>query len=101
MASRYSNIEVVKNSNGKRYYINNIYPDIPVSDSDIYIIPTLGDRLDTISYNFYKDSSLYWILISANNLSGDSLIPPLGQQLRVPINVEEVINMYTEVNTNR
>lgn len=101
MSSRYNSIEVVKNSIGKRYYINNIYPDIPVTENDIYVITTIGDRLDLLAYDYYGDTSLYWIIASANELPGDSLIPPFGQQLRIPVNVQDIINSYVNVNSNR
>ncbi len=100
MANRYANIRVLKNSIGKRYYAENIYPDIPVSESDIYVITTVTDRLDILASDFYGDSSLYWIIASANALSGDSLVPPPGQQLRIPTDIESIINSYIDVNQN-
>ena len=86
---------------GTRYYINNIYPDIPVSDTDYYVITVLGDRLDIIAQNIYGDSSLWWILASANNLPGDSLVPPIGEQLRIPSDIQSVINNYDSINNIR
>jgi hypothetical protein len=99
--NRYNGIEVVKNSSGKRYYANNIYPDIPPAEDDIYVITTAGDRLDILANSYYGDVSLYWIIASANNLPGDSLVPPLGQQLRIPVDVEGIVNDYLETNQNR
>lgn len=101
MANRYLNIEKIKNSLGKRYYVNNIYPDIPVSENDIYVITTIGDRLDLLAYDYYKDPTLYWIIASANNLPGDSLVPPLGQQLRIPSQVTDIVNQYRNINNVR
>jgi hypothetical protein len=101
MPNRYQPISITKSPSGKRYYVNNIYPDIPVSESDIYIIPTLGDRLDLLAYSYYKDTSLYWIIASANALPGDSLVPPLGQQLRIPVNVQDILAEYINTNTLR
>jgi hypothetical protein len=101
MTNRYSTIPVIKNSTGKRFYRNNIYPDIPATDQDIYVITTVGDRLDLLASDYYNDSTLYWIIASANDLPGDSLIPPLGQQLRIPGNVEAIINSYININQNR
>lgn len=100
MSNRYANIQVTQTSLGKRYYVPNIYPDIPVSEDDIYVITTAGDRLDLIANNIYGDPTLYWIIASANNLPGDSLVPPLGQQLRIPVDVEAIINEYTRINEN-
>lgn len=99
--NRYSSIPVIRNSAGKRFYRNNIYPDIPVTDQDIYVITTVGDRLDLLASDYYKDPTLYWIIASANDLPGDSLVPPLGQQLRIPADVEAIINSYISINQNR
>jgi len=101
MTNRYNTIPIIKNSTGKRYYRNNIYPDIAPTDQDIYVITTVGDRLDLLANDYYGDSSLYWIIASANDLPGDSLVPPLGQQLRIPGNVESIINNYININQNR
>ena len=101
MPNRYLAVPATKTPSGKRYYLNNIYPDIPVTESDIYIIPTIGDRLDLLAYNYYKDSSLYWVLASANALPGDSLIPPLGKQLRVPADIQSILANYTRINSLR
>lgn len=101
MINRYNSIGIIQNSTGKRYYRNNVYPDIPVTDQDIYVITTAGDRLDLLASDYYKDSTLYWIIASANDLPGDSLIPPLGQQLRIPSNVEDIVNNYININQNR
>ena len=86
---------------GNRFYVNSIYPDIPFSDSDVYVIPVLGDRLDLMAFDIYNDSSLWWIIASANSLPGDSLIPPIGQQLRIPLNVQAIINNYISINQTR
>ena len=46
MAQRYSNIDSLLTSGGKRYRKNAIYPTIPQSPDDTYIITTGGDRYD-------------------------------------------------------
>lgn len=101
MPGRYQYTKIIKNSNGKRYYSNTIYPEIPVDANDIYIITTVSDRLDVLAYDFYGDSTLYWIISTANNLPGDSLIPDPGTQLRIPTNVQSVINLYNNTNQIR
>lgn len=96
MSNRYLDIKVTRTSltSGSRYYINAIYPDVPVSDTDYYVITTIEDRLDLLAYNFYKDPSLWWVIASANALPGDSIYPPIGMQLRIPIDVQTVIGNY-------
>jgi hypothetical protein len=101
MASRYQYIPITKNNTGKRYFTTNIYPEIPADINDIYIITTITDRLDVLAYDFYGDTTLYWIISMANNLPGDSLVPIPGTQLRIPTNIQSVINQYNNLNQNR
>lgn len=96
--ARYSNIEILKDSNGKRYYKPVKYPDIPFSPEDIYIITTYGDRLDIISYDYYKSVDYYWVLLVANNLPGNSIFVTPGTQLRIPANLEQVLSDYERLN---
>lgn len=102
MNSRYQNIQVVKNSQlGSRFYTNNIYPDIPYSNDDNYVITVLGDRLDLLALDFYGDTSFWWIIASANALPGDSLYLEPGLQLRLPVDLSGIINNYKLVNIIR
>jgi hypothetical protein len=98
---RYENILETKDNTGERYYRNNIYPDIPASQTDLYVITVLGDRLDLLAFNFYGDESLWWVIASANSLPGDSLYLEPGAQIRIPSNVAGVINEYKSANINR
>lgn len=98
---RYENILETKDNTGERYYRNNIYPDIPASQTDLYVITVLGDRLDLLAFNFYGDESLWWVIASANSLPGDSLYLEPGAQIRIPSNVPGVINEYKSANINR
>ncbi len=99
MPSRYLSIQTTKlNQTGSLYYQTNVYPDIAPTNQDYYVITTIGDRLDLLAFNFYKDSSLWWVIASANALPGDSIYPPIGMQLRIPINVQDIVNNYKAVN---
>jgi hypothetical protein len=99
MASRYQNIPITKaDVTGSTYYQTNIYPEIPPVNNDYYIVTTVGDRLDLIAYDFYQDSSLWWVIASANSLPGDSIYAPVGVQLRIPVNLQTVINEYNLAN---
>jgi hypothetical protein len=99
MASRYQNVPITKaNITGSTYYQTNIYPEIPPVNNDYYIVTTVGDRLDLIAYDFYQDSSLWWVIASANSLPGDSIYAPVGIQLRIPVNLQTVINEYNLAN---
>jgi len=99
MASRYQTIKTTKlNATGSLYYVTNVYPDIPPTDTDYYVITTVDDRLDLLAYDFYQDSSLWWIIASANSLPGDSIYPPIGIQLRIPIDIQSILVTYNRVN---
>ena len=88
-----------KTSSGKRYYKGKIYPDIPYSDTDEYVITTIGDRLDSIAYSYYNDAELWWVIsVANNNITNGSMFPIPGTQLRVPTNINSVLNLFDQVN---
>jgi len=102
MNYRYQNINKTRyEDKGAPYYVNNIYPEIPLSNNDSYVIAVLGDRLDLLAQDFYSDSSLWWVIASANALSGDSLYLEPGMQIRIPANLPGVLNSYNLVNSAR
>jgi hypothetical protein len=102
MPSRYQTIETTKlNVTGSLYYVTNVYPEIAPTDNDYYVITTVDDRLDLLAYDFYQDSSLWWIISSANALPGDSIYPPVGIQLRIPQDIQSILTTYNRVNNVR
>jgi len=77
------------------------YPQIPLDPSDIYLYTSQGDRYDTLATTVYGDSSLWWVISAANpNLDKDSLIPPLGSQVRVPDSsrMNEILLLFDKLN---
>ena len=98
---RYKNTKVLINEEGRRYYTNPIYPSIPATEDDIYVITTGTDRYDTLAHRFYQDSRLWWIIASANNSKTDSLAVQPGIQLRIPSKPTDAINLYNTINANR
>jgi len=102
MNYRYQNIRTTKNSQeGNQFYSNNVYPDIPLTNEDSYVITVLGDRLDLLAFDFYGDTSYWWVIASANSLSGDSLYLEPGAQIRIPANLSSVLNQYRQENNIR
>lgn len=96
---RYDKNIINKTSSGKRYYKGKIYPEIPYSDTDEYIITTIGDRLDSIAYSYYNDAELWWVIsVANNNITNGSMFPIPGTQLRVPTNINSVLNLFDQVN---
>ena len=103
---RYSNISKLKNTNenvgniGSTYFKTTFYPEIPLSENDIYVLTDFGDRLDLLANQFYRDISLYWIITSANpnKVNFGSISIPPGTQLRIPININDIIISYNNLN---
>lgn len=104
--SRYSNIKLLKNENpnvgtlGVNYRRLNFYPIIPHKESDIYVITEFGDRFSLLADQFYDDVNLYWIIAGANPNKVDfgSLFCPIGAQLRIPVDISEIISSYNRLN---
>jgi hypothetical protein len=96
---RYDNNIINKNSDDKRYYKGKIYPDVPYLATDNYVITTIGDRLDTLANDYYKDPELWWVIsVANNNITKGSIFPVPGTQLRIPIDVNYVLQLFNELN---
>lgn len=100
---RYDKTTILKTQNGRPYYKSKIYPQIPYTENDIYVITTIGDRLDLLAYFYYKDATLWWIVSVANSnvISQGTLYITPGTQLRIPTNIDQVITQYNQLNKVR
>jgi hypothetical protein len=96
MASRYENNEVKTTNDGRRVYRSKIYPNIPLRDDDIYVATETGDRLDTLAYQYYQDSSLWWIIAAANNIHNAPFGLEDGTILRIPQNYIQILSNYNQ-----
>jgi hypothetical protein len=106
--NRYQSIPITKIDN-KPVYQTTKYPEIPLSDNDVYVYTSQGDRFDVLANRYYGDQSLWWIISIANtavagtslpsDLSQNSLVIPEGQQIRIPANYAEVLNSYKILNS--
>jgi hypothetical protein len=98
--NRYQNIPKTK-IKGKDVYVTSRYPEVPLSEDDIYVYTTQGDRFDTLAQQFYSNSSLWWVISIANTdtLSQNTLIIPPGTQIRIPSNVASVISNFNSINS--
>ena len=101
MANRYRDIARLRTTDGVEYVMNTIYPEIPLSDQDYYVISTGGDRYDTLAQQFYSDHTLWWIIAAANNSERASLIVEPGVQLRIPADVQGALQLFRQVNKTR
>jgi hypothetical protein len=91
--SRYYNNPVKKTFDGREVYRTRIYPNIPLKDTDVYVMTETGDRLDTLAFQYYEDSSLWWIIAAANNIHDAPMGLQDGTILRIPLN-------YIQINSN-
>jgi len=103
---RYADITKLRNTNenvgtlGTSYYKPNFYPEIPLSENDIYVITEFGDRLDLLANQFYQDVTMYWIIAAANPdvINFGSLFIAEGTQLRIPVNINDILRSYKNLN---
>ena len=104
--NRYSQTPKLRNTNefvgtlGTQYYRGVTYPEIPISETDIWVETEFGDRLDLMANQFYSDSTLYWIIAISNpdkiNMGSLFLLP--GTQIRIPSNPVSVVDSYRILN---
>lgn len=96
---RYSKIQKRKNSQGKTFYRTVKYPEVTLSDNDLYVITEEGDRYDLLAQQYYGDTRLWWAISSANyGSSQNSYYPPIGVQLRIPANIQGLVINYEKTN---
>jgi hypothetical protein len=106
--NRYQNIPKIK-IDGNLVYQTSRYPEVQLSENDIYVYTTQGDRFDVLAQQYYKDSSLWWVISIANtgnagantlvSLPQNTLVIPQGIQIRIPANYVNVIRNFTAINT--
>lgn len=98
---QYRKINIPLRSFKKKRYLKPVkYPSIPISSDDIQILTDSGDRLDNLAFQFYGDTS-YWIWIALANpdkLNRDSYYVSSGIQLRIPANINAIIDEFEKIN---
>jgi phage tail protein X len=107
--NRYQDITVLRTDTGKPYYKTTLYPQIPLSVNDVYVITGDGDRFDILAQQYYGDPTLYWVISIANTgnagagtlpvLPQNSLVIPEGVQIRIPANPIDVYNDFNRINS--
>lgn len=96
---RYDSSTILTTNNYKPYFKSRFYPNIPLLETDIYVITTVGDRLDSLSYTYYGDPTLWWIIAMANNnATKGALYPQPGTQLRIPLDINFVTDLFKQFN---
>lgn len=87
---RYQNISSkIQTDDGTQRYESVRYPKFPNKISDQYIITKELDRLDLIAWDWYQDTTKWWVIARANNLPGGTLRVKAGTRLRIPYPLNE------------
>ncbi len=97
MPSRYSHTKIKLREDGKRVFKPTIYPKIPIKDSDIFIYPRFGDRLDNLAFKYYGDVSLWWIIAKANGLDAAHIGLEVDKQIRIPTDINPILNRLEDL----
>ena len=71
------------------------YFNIKETGDDAYVEWSIGNRLDRLAYTYYNDSSLWWIIASANNIHNAIFAFEDGTVLRIPTNYIEIVNNFS------
>ena len=99
MANRYAYSKVIQSNETKQQYLEStIYPKIKANDNDFYIISEDGDRLDLLANKYYNDKTKWWIIATANNINDATFYVEPGIQLRIPSDVNAVMNSLEKLN---
>ena len=100
MPDRLKTIKVKTHKNRKKFYKYIKYPEIPLSINDIYIITSEGDRLDLLANQFYYDTDYWWVIATANPnvIRRDSIKIKSGIELRIPQNIQNILNDFEQIN---
>ena len=98
--NRYQNIPKTK-IDKKLVYVTSRYPEVPVTSDDIYVYTVQGDRFDVLALQYYKNSSLWWVISIANTdkLPQNSLVIPEGLQIRIPAFYAGIVSAFNTINS--
>lgn len=84
MAKYINNIRVQKTDSGKRYYTT-VVPSTPrLSDTPREYTTKVGDRWDTLAYEFYGTPTYWYKLAIANNYVNGSMFIKPGTTIKIP-----------------
>jgi hypothetical protein len=95
---RYDTTPVIPRFDGKRVYTTTYYPVIQPQEDDVIVISNEADYLDNLAFTFYNDPTLWWVIALVNNLGKGRMSVPPGIQLRIPANVNQIINDFYNLN---
>ena len=94
---RYSTTRQKLDKSGTRVYSTTYYPQIPIEDNDKFIYPKDGDRLDTLAYKYYGNTTLWWVIAKANGIKGKAAVS-VDEILRIPGNITRILENFRKIN---
>jgi hypothetical protein len=98
--SRYNITKSATDPLGKQKLTTTIIPIPPPSELDVYIQTTSIERLDLLAFNFYGDTTFWYVIAAANGLGKGSLYTPANVKLRIP-NIDNIRRLIEDTNTFR
>ena len=93
----YSNT-IIDSQTKKRRKETIIYSTIPKNIDDIYLISKIGDRLDLLAEQFYKDVNKWTLIARANNIGKGTLEIIPGTQIRIPASINLIDDNDRNIN---
>ena len=74
-------------------YKNSLMPMFKIDerDTDVYMEYNLTTRLDTLSHKVYGSANYWWIILAANPKYPLEFDIPLGEILRIPFPLNDVL----------
>lgn len=104
--NRYQTIEKIRNENqfvgtiGDLYYNTVSYPEVGARESDIYVETEFGDRLESLAFQFYGDTTLYWIISirNPNKVNFGSVFLTPGSIIAIPVDISGIVDSYVNLN---
>ena len=94
---RYSTTRRKIDKSGIRVLSTTYYPEIPIGNSDKFIMSKDGDRLDNLAYKYYRDNTLWWVIAKANGIRGKGALE-VATPLRIPANIISIIEKFRKIN---
>ncbi len=77
-------LTVDKTDTGKRFFNTVLPEDVPLLGNETVHEARIGDRWDSLAYQYYRNPSLWYVIAKANNgLNGSIFIKP-GTQVTIP-----------------
>lgn len=95
---RYSTNATQTRWDGRQVYKSTIYPIVKPSNSDLLIVASETDYLDTLAFKYYKDPTLWWVIASVNNLGKGRMSIEPGTQVRIPVDILSILNDFKRLN---